>query len=102
MVARLGGDEFGILLESLSDDGVADGSFLARRLAKRVCQESYLLEDQHADIGISIGIAIHPTTAADIETLLEQADLAMYEAKRMSGTTWRIAEPRVRLKPDIT
>ena len=71
----------------------------ALAISKRQCSPFALI---YADIGISIGIAIHPTTAADIETLLEQADLSMYEAKRMSGTTWRIAEPRVRLKPDIT
>ncbi|WP_406699128.1 EAL domain-containing protein [Singulisphaera sp. Ch08] len=78
MVARLGGDEFGILLpgtDELQAIEVAD-----RILAGLV--PPIVLDGQSFDVGVSIGIALHPEHGLDAVTLLKHADVAMYSAKR--------------------
>lgn len=81
-VARLGGDEFIVLLESLHDPA-ADCTRVANKLIESVATPFDLSEGRVARVGTSIGAAIyrqHDATTA--ETLLMQADAAMYEAKR--------------------
>ncbi|HEY4367611.1 MAG TPA: EAL domain-containing protein [Steroidobacteraceae bacterium] len=78
IVARLGGDEFAILLED-----VEPGS--AARVAQKILCSlerpiGYL--GQPLDVGTSIGIAHHPQHGTDAGTLLRNADIAMYVAKR--------------------
>lgn len=78
VVARLGGDEFAILLEDIK------GGNNAARIAEKVLSE---LEPEHhcdqhiVNISPSIGIAIYPECGADVESLMQAADAAMYEAK---------------------
>lgn len=76
-VARLGGDEFVLLL--------AGGETAAREVAGRILDAMKAplhRRDQLIDIGVSIGISIHPQHGADDVTLLRHADTAMYRAKR--------------------
>ncbi|MCZ8341073.1 MAG: EAL domain-containing protein [Burkholderiaceae bacterium] len=76
-VARLGGDEFVLLL--------AGGEVAAREVAARIVDAMKAPlhhRDQLIDIGVSIGISIHPQHGADDLTLLRHADTAMYRAKR--------------------
>jgi len=77
-VARLGGDEFAVLLPSLAslDEAVAT----ADRLADSV-REPITVDELSLEIGVSIGIAVAPEHGADASTLLQRADVAMYEAK---------------------
>src|SRR4051812_7295602 len=77
-VARLGGDEFAILIED------ADGS-AALRVAHKILaalEQPIAYEDQPLDVGTSIGIAHFPHHGSDAGTLLRNADIAMYVAKR--------------------
>ncbi len=82
-VARVGGDEFVILLAGLTD--VARLSELAARLIRRI-ERPIPLDDTLCRVSASIGIALSrpengaPQTA---EALLEQADIALYTAKRL-------------------
>ncbi|MCC7060433.1 MAG: diguanylate cyclase, partial [Burkholderiaceae bacterium] len=76
-VARLGGDEFVLLM--------AGGVEAAREVGARVIEamKAPLRHgEQLIDIGISIGIAVHPDHGQDDVTLLRHADSAMYRAKR--------------------
>jgi diguanylate cyclase (GGDEF)-like protein len=76
-VARLGGDEFVLMLPG--------GEAAVREVATRILdamQEPLNFRDQRIDIGLSIGIAMHPQHGADDLTLLRHADHAMYRAKR--------------------
>ena len=77
-VARLGGDEFVIILESLGRKQVIK---LAEKL-ESVINEPFLLAGREMKVGISMGIASYPDHAQDCTTLVNRADLAMYEAKR--------------------
>ena len=77
-VARLGGDEFAILIED------ADGT-AALRVAQKIIaalEQPIAYEDQPLDVGTSIGIAHFPHHGHDAGTLLRNADIAMYVAKR--------------------
>jgi diguanylate cyclase (GGDEF)-like protein/hemerythrin-like metal-binding protein/PAS domain S-box-containing protein len=79
-VARLGGDEFVILLTELE----LQEDYMA--LIERVLQEiDKPIETQGHTVTVSasIGIAIYPDNATEVQQLLQQADNAMYQAKRL-------------------
>jgi diguanylate cyclase (GGDEF)-like protein len=82
-VARLGGDEFAVVLTH------PPASRAASRVARKLIQalaESFKLDSRRYAIGASIGISVFPDDGHDANTLLRQADLAMYQAKqRKSG-----------------
>ena len=77
-VSRFGGDEFVVLL-----NGVADSDevlHIAQRL-RTFLREPYLLDSVELNVSCSVGIAMFPDDAADMEELMRHADAAMYEAK---------------------
>ena len=79
MVARIGGDEFVVLVAEA--DQVQAGR-LAERILDALCRP-FVLNGEACHISASVGVALHDTLAgADAETLLGQADLAMYAAKQ--------------------
>lgn len=77
-VARLGGDKFAVLVEDLTDRAAAMD--LAERLSEALHQP-IVLADGSVTVGVSIGVAFAEGKGADGETLLHNADLAMYSAK---------------------
>lgn len=84
-VSRLGGDEFMVILPSLSK--TADAGTIAARIVSMVSQ-SMNLSQQEVFVSPSIGIAVFPADGEDQETLLRNADLAMYFAKRRAAGTF--------------
>lgn len=78
VLARLGGDEFLILLPNSNAE---KSSFVAERLIE-VFGEPFRLRDQKIVVSTSIGICIFPDNGDDCGALLQNADAAMYEAKR--------------------
>jgi diguanylate cyclase (GGDEF)-like protein/PAS domain S-box-containing protein len=78
VVARLGGDEFAVVLPALDDDGVAAG--IAARVIEALGQPFYLA-GQQLFVSASVGVATYPENGRDAETLLKNADTAMYGAK---------------------
>jgi diguanylate cyclase (GGDEF)-like protein len=77
-VARLGGDEFAVLLPRV------DSAELAKALAQRVyaaLQRPFSLQGQEVFITSSIGIVLAPDHGDDHDTLLKNADMAMYQSK---------------------
>jgi len=81
IVARLGGDEFVLVFTEISDK-VNDPIVFAQRIINAVGQPITLGNDQKIKIGTSIGIALYPDDANDVERLLVNADKAMYSAKK--------------------
>ncbi len=83
-VARLGGDEFAILMPSASDARVTQ---LAEAIMSAL-EQPFHFHGQPLDVGASIGIALFPAHGGDAQTLVRNADIAMYVAKRTrSGYT---------------
>jgi len=77
-LARLGGDEFTIILPNLHS--AEDALNLAHRV-RNVMSHSLQIADRDVLLTTSIGIAIYPEDGTDSETLLKNADTAMYHAK---------------------
>ncbi|HET8949458.1 MAG TPA: EAL domain-containing protein [Solirubrobacteraceae bacterium] len=78
-LARLGGDEFAVLLRGLPDRGMA--AELAGRLQDAIARP-FTLDGVVAVLDASIGIAHCPEHGTDVHTLVQRADVAMYDAKR--------------------
>ena len=78
-LARLGGDEFAVLLRGLPDRGMA--AELAGRLQEAIARP-FMLDEVVAVLDASIGIAHCPEHGTDVHTLVQRADVAMYDAKR--------------------
>lgn len=84
-VARLGGDEFAVLMPG-ADAEAATGC--AEKL-QAALDASIPLSGMALSVKTSIGIALYPQHGNDADTLLQHADVAMYQAKR-SGTGYRL------------
>ena len=82
-VARVGGDEFTIILmETLEPAGA---ELVSKKILKSLTQP-FNISGKECHIGTSIGIAIYPEDGEDSETLVKNADSAMYHAKRERNT----------------
>jgi diguanylate cyclase (GGDEF)-like protein/PAS domain S-box-containing protein len=77
-VVRFGGDEFIVILEPVADESAAEQ--VAQRIAEAFIQPFELSRGRHT-VGTSIGISLFPRDGDDPETLLKNADMAMYAAK---------------------
>ena len=78
VIARLGGDEFAILHGPLHQP--RDAAALADRIVKAMA-EPFTVDRHHILIGASVGISVAPGDGTDAETLMKNADLALYRAK---------------------
>lgn len=78
-VARFGGDEFVVFQQNISSPG--DAASLARRIVERL-SERYRIDNHLVEIGASVGIALtSPGDGIRADTLLKNADMALYRAK---------------------
>jgi diguanylate cyclase (GGDEF)-like protein len=77
-ISRLGGDEFTVLLSEISQPG--DAALVAERLLGTL-EQPIVLAGKEVFVSISIGIAVYPEDGRESESLLRNADAAMYFAK---------------------
>ncbi|WP_426303867.1 diguanylate cyclase [Acidovorax facilis] len=75
--SRLGGDEFAV---ALIHANLEQSRVFATHLIDLISQP-YVLGEHRADVSASIGVSHFPSTAKDVDTLLQKADHAMYRAK---------------------
>lgn len=85
MAARLGGDEFTVILPELDKEEYA--AVIAKRIRETLAQP-ITLDGYNIIVTPSIGIAIFPQDGDTLETLLKNADLAMYYSKRIGPNTF--------------
>jgi diguanylate cyclase len=78
VVARLGGDEFAVVVPALRD--VAGARARATEIAAALA-EPVLLDGLPLDVSASVGVAVYPEHGSDFATLMQHADVAMYDAK---------------------
>ena len=92
-VARLGGDEFVILIEQLDEPQQVIA--VLQKLHERF-QLPMLIGGQEIQVQASMGVALFPRDGDDIESLLQQADRAMYAAKNAGRNTFNFEAPKPR------
>lgn len=93
LVARLSGDEFVIVLTPTSPEDAIDTAHL---VVERL-REPFPIGTDQVVIGTSVGVTIcQPDTATDRSSLLRDADLAMYAAKRDGGNRVHVATDEIR------
>lgn len=85
ILGRIGGDEFTVLLKLSQVD---EASTIAQQIIDKVGVHQKI-EGLDVNLGVSIGIAVHPESGANLENLLRAADDAMYEAKRAGRQQYR-------------
>jgi diguanylate cyclase (GGDEF)-like protein len=85
-VARLGGDEFLLILTGAKD--VADAAVAAARVVKSMTA-GFAIQGHSLSVSCSVGISMFPEHGADGETLIKNADAAMYSAKDSGRNNFR-------------
>jgi diguanylate cyclase (GGDEF)-like protein len=83
-VARTGGDEFSLILEEPTNR--SNAKWVAKSLMEML-EEPLQVGDHTLKVGASIGVAVFPDDAADMEALCIAADLRMYDDKNVSRET---------------
>jgi diguanylate cyclase (GGDEF)-like protein/PAS domain S-box-containing protein len=94
-VYHLGEDEFVLIIPSCGDPRVV--AQVVELVLKRI-SEHFEISEQKLFVGASAGIAIAPTDGVEVEELLSNADLALYDAKAAGGRTYRLFLPMLRAK----
>ncbi len=82
VIARLGGDEFAMIVPGCEDDKSV--SVLCERIISSITKPIIVDRMEHS-IGVSIGVAVFPDDATNVEELIMKADSAMYRAKESGG-----------------
>lgn len=85
--SRLGGDEFALLVQ---EGGEAEAVALAERIVRAISQIPFRFEGQNLRLTASLGVALYPLHATDVEELITHADTAMYQAKDAGKNAWRV------------
>jgi diguanylate cyclase (GGDEF)-like protein len=89
-IARFGGDEFAVV--QVGPERVEDVAVLARQI-NDVLSTPYDIDGHRIIVGVSIGIALVPADGSDPDTLLRNADIALYRAKADGRAVFRFFEP---------
>jgi diguanylate cyclase (GGDEF)-like protein len=94
-VSRQGGDEFVVLLtESRQWE---DSVVVAERILKAVAQ-SHPIENHDLHVTTSIGVSVYPDDGEDAETLIRNADIAMYQAKEKGRNGYQFFKPAMNVR----
>jgi len=89
-LARLGGDEFIVLLENV------DGQYGATQVAEKLVgmfEQPFLVASHELFVTCSVGVSLYPDDAQDLNMLIRNADVAMYQAKARGRNGYRFYAP---------
>jgi diguanylate cyclase (GGDEF)-like protein/PAS domain S-box-containing protein len=89
-VARMGGDEFTILIAEVGDRRAS--AVVAQKVLEAV-RQPVVVDDHELFVTASVGVAVYPEDGDDAETLLKNADRAMYRAKDAGRNNYQYATP---------
>jgi diguanylate cyclase (GGDEF)-like protein/PAS domain S-box-containing protein len=94
-VSRQGGDEFVVLLSEVAQ--VENPSIAVRRMLTAVA-EDHSVDDHDLHITCCIGVSIYPDDGLDSETLIKNADTAMYQAKENGPQSYQFFKPAMNVR----
>ena len=92
VIGRMGGDEFVVLIEEFSE--VSQVAEVAKKLLDTVTRP-FVLHGQSCQVTASLGISIYPDDGSDAQTLLKNADMAMYLVKQQGKNSFRFYSPQM-------
>jgi diguanylate cyclase (GGDEF)-like protein/PAS domain S-box-containing protein len=92
VIGRMGGDEFVVLIEEFTEAGqVAE---VAKKLLDTVARP-FALQGREFQVTASLGISIYPDDGKDADTLIKNADMAMYLVKQQGKNSYRFYSPQM-------
>ncbi len=94
-VSRQGGDEFVVLLPEVQH--AEEAGITARRMLKAVA-EAHVVGQHDLHVTASIGVSVYPDDGIDAETLIKNADTAMYQAKENGRQSFQLFEPAMNVR----
>jgi diguanylate cyclase (GGDEF)-like protein len=94
-VSRQGGDEFILLLPEI--EKTENAAVTARRVLQALA-EPHSIDGQELHITASIGVSIYPDNGMDAETLIKNADTAMYQAKENGHQSFKFFTPEMNVR----
>lgn len=94
-ISRQGGDEFVVLLSKLEQS--EDTANTASRMLRAVA-DPYSIEQHELHVTASIGVSVYPDDGLDAETLIKNADTAMYQAKENGRHSYQFFKPAMNLR----
>jgi diguanylate cyclase (GGDEF)-like protein len=94
-VSRQGGDEFVAMLQELQRP--EDAGLAAARMMEAV-GEAHFIDGHDLHVTVSIGVSLYPDDGQDAETLIKNADTAMYQAKESGRNAYRFFKPEMNLR----
>jgi len=90
VLARLGGDEFAVIIGGINE--AEEARVVSEKLIEALKSEILLPNGQTCCVGTSIGIALYPDNAMEMDTLLRLADEAMYKCKGTEGEKYAFSD----------
>jgi diguanylate cyclase (GGDEF)-like protein len=94
-VSRQGGDEFVVLLSEMEQS--EDAAITARRMLQ-IIAEGHSVDDHDLFVTASIGVSVYPDDGVDAETLIKNADMAMYQAKENGRQSYQFFKPAMNVR----
>ena len=94
-VSRQGGDEFVVLLSEVEHP--EDAAITARRMLQTVA-EPHSIDPHDLHVTVSIGLSVFPDDGQDAETLIKNADTAMYQAKENGRQSYQFFKPAMNVR----
>ena len=94
-VSRQGGDEFVVLLSEVERS--EDVALTARRILQTIAQP-HPIGQHDLHVTTSIGLSVYPDDGRDAETLIKNADTAMYQAKENGHNSYRFFKPAMNVR----
>jgi len=94
-VSRQGGDEFVVLLSEV--ERPEDAAITARRMLQALA-EAHSIDQHDLHVTTSIGVSVYPDDGLDAETLIKNADTAMYQAKENGRQSYQFFKPAMTVR----
>ena len=95
-VSRQGGDEFVVLLSEVEQSGRR--RYHRRRRMLQAVAEAHSIDQHDLHVTTSIGVSVFPDDGSDAETLIKNADTAMYQAKENGRQSYQFFKPAMNVR----